>query len=92
MAVKLRYIGGITDGGNDQLIAPLGESQHETAVISANRSFGSAVEKYADACQWLVVGRVLYDPSEYAALRPGNDTGQTEPQRCKDGRDLFHLV
>ena len=92
MAVKLCYIGGVTDGGNDELVASLRETQHETAVVPANRSFGGAVEEYADACQGFVVGGVLYDPREYVVLRPGNEAGQTEEQRYKEGRAFFHLV
>ena len=86
MTVNFRYIGGIADSGNDQLVPPLRESlQYETAVVSTNCSFGGAVEKYTDACQGFAVSRVLYDAREYVALRPGNETGQTEPQRYKEG-------
>jgi hypothetical protein len=86
MTVDLRYIVSIADSGNDQLVPPLGEPlQYETAVVSTNRSFGRAVEKYTDACQGFAVGRVLYDPRECVALRSRNETGQTEPQRYREG-------
>ena|SRR6186713_441196 len=93
MAVDFRYIGSIADSGYDQLVAPLRESlQYETAVVSANCSFGGAVEKYADPCQGFAVGRVFYHPCEYVVLRGGHVTGQTAPQRYKEGENLFHLI
>ena len=69
MAIYLRQIRGIANGGDDQLIPALGETlQSESTVVPADRASGRAIEKDADACHWPAAGRVFYNPRKHVIL------------------------